>query len=220
MIIMDMLLDIKREYSLKKLQKKWRKRNQQNYTNLENYIDFNLVDVGNYSYGPLKILSWGAKGEHLSIGNFVSIAEDVEFVLGGNHRLDTITTYPIKAMISENEIEAISKGPIIVGDDVWIGRGAKILSGVVVGQGAVIAAGAVVTKNIDPYEIVGGVPAKHIKYRISSQDERLKMDNIDFSKLTVEFIRENKSLFYESNIEAILSDSRIETLKRNGSNKC
>lgn len=220
MIIYDMLLNLKHEYSLRKLKKIWRNQNSHNFTTISNYIHFNIVDVGNYSYGPLKILSWGGENEHLTIGNFVSIAEDVEFVQGGNHRLDTITTYPIKAMISENEIEAISKGPIIVGDDVWIGRGAKILSGVVVGQGAVIAAGAVVTKNIDPYEIVGGVPAKHIKYRTSSQDERLKMDNIDFSKLTVEFIRENKSLFYESNIEAILSDSRIETLKRNGSNKC
>ncbi|AWV73770.1 antibiotic acetyltransferase [Latilactobacillus curvatus] len=214
-----MLLTLKRDYTLRRLQKKWREQNKDNFTEIGNYIRFNIIDVGKYSYGKLNIFSWGAENEHITIGNFVSISEDVEFIFG-NHRTDTLTTYPMKTMILEEGAEAIAKGPIIVEDDVWIGRGSRILSGVRIGQGAVIAAGSIVTKNVLPYEIVGGAPAIHIKYRVSDANIRKEMEKIDFSKLTKDFIKKNKSLFYETNIEAILSDSRIETLKRNGSNKC
>ncbi|NLK24601.1 MAG: CatB-related O-acetyltransferase [Clostridiales bacterium] len=94
-----------------------------------------------------------------------------------------------------NGIDAISKGDIIVRDDVWIGQRAIILSNVNIGQGAVIAAGSVVTKDVPPYAIVGGVPAKVIKYRFSPEmiKELLK---IDYSKLTDEMIKEHINDFY------------------------
>ena len=90
----------------------------------------------------------------------------------------------------ESGLEGKSKGNIYVDDDVWIGYGAIILSGVHIGQGAVIAAGAVVTVDIPPYAIVGGVPAKVLKYRFESDmiEELLK---IDYSKLDKEMIEEH-----------------------------
>ena len=93
-------------------------------------------------------------------------------------------TYPL---IDDVKINSRSKGAIIVDDDVWIGYGATIMSGVHIGQGAVVAAGAVVTKDVPPYAIVGGVPAKVIKYRIEPEmiEELLK---IDYGKLTKEDI--------------------------------
>lgn len=78
-----------------------------------------------------------------------------------------VSTYPFKRKLFHGGEEAVSKGDIIVGDDVWVGYGATILSGVHIGQGAVIAAGAVVNKDVPPYAIVGGIPAKVIKYRFS-----------------------------------------------------
>ena len=94
------------------------------------------------------------------------MAEEVLFLLGDDHNLNYLMTFPHRAKIlKECPAEATSKGNIVVDDDVWIGYGATILSGVHISQGAVIAAGAVVTHDVPPYAIAGGVPAKVIKYR-------------------------------------------------------
>ena len=99
------------------------------------------------------------------------------------------TTFTITEVLGENS-EAMSKGDITVDNDVWIGYGATIMSGVHIGQGAIVAAGAVVTKDVLPYAIVGGVPAKVIKYRFEPEliKELLK---IDYSKLTKEKVEKH-----------------------------
>jgi acetyltransferase-like isoleucine patch superfamily enzyme len=132
------------------------------------------VKVGQFTYGKPKLLFSSAS--NLEIGKFCSIADEVEIFLGGNHRLDWISTYPF------NEIEPFAKvasnitghpstkGDVIIGNDVWIGRGVKLMSGVKVGDGSVIAAYSVVTKNIGDYELWGGVPAKFIRKRFSDDE--------------------------------------------------
>lgn len=92
------------------------------------------------------------------------------------HRGEWCTTYPFNAFISQfSYIEGHThiKGDIVVGNDVWIGSDAKIMSGVHIGDGSIIAANAVVTKDVEPYTVIGGVPAKMIKKRFS--DETIQM---------------------------------------------
>ncbi len=132
------------------------------------------IEVGDFTYGTPKILDWG-EGAKLKIGKFCSISEDVTIFLGGNHRTDWISTYPFNTIPHfNNEGKNITghpktKGDVIIGNDVWIGWGAVILSGVKIGNGAVIGAYAMVTKDVLPYEIVGGNPAKHIKFRFNEE---------------------------------------------------
>lgn len=122
----------------------------------------------------------------MHIGSFCSIADRVTFVVSADHPTENISTFPFKTLCTrETGCEAVSKGDIVVEDDVWLGYGATVLSGVHIGQGAVVAAGSVVTKDVLPYAIVAGVPAKVIKYRFSPEliAELLK---VDYSKLDEE----------------------------------
>ena len=99
----------------------------------------------------------------------------VEILLGGNHRVDWATTYPFSALTGlwpsapETDDYHGSRGDVTIGDDVWLRSGAIILSGVTIGSGAVVAAHAVVTRDVPPYAIVGGNPAKIIRYRFDDE---------------------------------------------------
>lgn len=169
----------------------WRTQNKHNQTFIVNAFDFKKVSVGNHSYGPLNVLTWDNEKEYLKIGNFVSIAANVTFILGGNHELGTISTFPFGAIFfQEIENQAKTKGAINIQDDVWIGHGATILSGITVSQGAVIGAQSVVTKDVEPYSIIAGNPAKVIGKRFD--DEVIKeLLKIDYSKIDLEFINKN-----------------------------
>lgn len=145
--------------------KKWRRLNPHNETISVNIFRLEKVSVGEKTYGSLNVTDFSPADTKLVIGNYCSISPGVQFLLGGEHKIDSISTFPFKVKCFGYEREAGSKGDIIIGDDVWIGTNAIICSGVKIGQGAIIAAGAVVTKDVEPYAIVGGNPAKVIKYR-------------------------------------------------------
>ena len=130
------------------------------------------VEIGDFSYGYPDIQQYGGK---LKIGKFCSFAPNVKIMLGGEHRTDWCTTYPFNALMPEFSYidgHPFSKGDITIGNDVWIGSDVTILSGVTIGDGSVIAANACVTQNVEPYTIVGGIPAKPIKKRFC--DEEIK----------------------------------------------
>lgn len=176
--------------------KQWRKKYPDSKLVPVNDFDFKLVKAGRESYGDLKVISYGHTHK-LVIGDFVSIAKNVTFMLDVEHNTNTIFTYPFKAKILQTtSCEAFGKGDIIVGNDAWIGYGATVLSGVKIGQGAVVAAGAVVTKDIPPYAIVGGNPAKIIKYRFP-QEIIDKMLKINFEQLDKNFVETNIDRLYE-----------------------
>ncbi|KUK77795.1 MAG: acetyltransferase, CysE/LacA/LpxA/NodL family [candidate division WS6 bacterium 34_10] len=153
-------------------------------------------DIGDYTYGNPKILY--SKGASLEIGKYCSIARKVKIFLGGNHRIDWVTTYPFPERVIKNE--QVSKGDVKIGNDVWIGRGATILSGVTIGDGAVIGAYSVVAKDVEPYSIVVGNPARHIKYRFDKEtvDKLLDIEwwNWDHKK-----VLDNIGLLCSSGIE-------------------
>lgn len=123
--------------------------------------------IGRGTYGDPKILTWGEDAT-LRIGDFCSIADGVQIALGGEHRTDWVTTFPFNVLWDEaKHIEGHpkTKGDVIIGNDVWIATEAIIMSGVTIGDGAVIGARALVAKDVPPYTIVGGNPAKIIKQR-------------------------------------------------------
>ena len=117
--------------------------------------------IGRGTYGYPEIFSWN-EGATLQIGAFCSIASGVKLFLGGEHRVDWVTTYPFNVLWESGRHitgHPRTKGDVIIGNDVWIGTEAVILSGVRIGDGAVVAARAVVTKDMEPYAIYGGNPA-------------------------------------------------------------
>ncbi len=190
---------------LQAAQMKWILHNRHNETIPVNCFDPGLVKVGNASYGKLNVVSFG-NSARLTIGNYVSIAENVTFLLDVEHYLNHPSTYPFKVKIlHECRQEAFAKGDIRIDDDAWIGYGATIVSGVHIGRGAVVAAGAIVTKDVPPYAVVGGVPAKVMKYRFDG-DITDTLQKLDYSKLTEDKIRAEKELLYTSVCKDNVSD--------------
>lgn len=166
---------------------KWRKRNPDNETNVRNMFPMDRVHVGRRTYGELYVLAFNEEND-LRIGSCVSIGPEVSFVLSADHALNHVSTFPFITKVISGKPEGLSKGDIIVEDDAWIGQGATILSGVRIGQGAVVAAGAVVNRDVPPYAVVGGVPAKVIRYRFSPEViEELR--TLDYSRLEDDMIR-------------------------------
>ena len=118
----------------------------------------------------MQLKEWN-EGASLEIGSFCSLATGVVFMLGGNHRTDWISTFPFGHIFQEDlggqDIPGhpTTNGNIVVGNDVWIGQNATIMSGIKISDGAVIAANSTVVKDVGPYEIWGGNPAKIIRRR-------------------------------------------------------
>ncbi|WP_121966910.1 Vat family streptogramin A O-acetyltransferase [Myroides sp. N17-2] len=134
-------------------------------------------------------------GDKLILGKFCMIASGVTFIMNGaNHKMDGITAYPFNIFgkdwkVAEPKLSDLPyKGDTVIGNDVWIGTNVTIMPGVKVGDGSIIASNATVTKDVAPYSIVGGNPAKEIKKRFSEQkiQELLEMQwwNWDIEKIT------------------------------------
>ena len=163
------------------------------------------MEWGRFTYGVehIELHSWG-DGAKLRIGNFCSIADHVSVLLSGNHRSDWVTTFPLaldpSATALKGEIPGsspLSKGDVIVGNDVWIGSHASIVSGVTIGNGAVIASFAHVVKDVAPYELVGGNPARHINYRFGGEYTD-SLQRIRWWDWPVEYIIQHRDLLAAS----------------------
>lgn len=123
---------------------------------------------GTYS-GNLKIYDWD-EGATLKVGSYCSIADGVQIFLGGEHNTDWVTTYPFNCLWKSAmhfSGHPKTKGDVTIGSDVWIGKESIIISGVNIGDGAVIGARSVVLKDVNPYAIAGGNPAREIKKRFA-----------------------------------------------------
>ncbi|HAT55702.1 MAG TPA: antibiotic acetyltransferase [Lactobacillus sp.] len=198
---------IEQNRKLNKFRDQWRAKNPDNTTTIDNYIfDIDKVTVGRGTYGNLKVQSFGVPDERLKIGNYDSIADNVTFVIGGEHDYTRPLSFPYKAFYVSHHADVKAKGTTIVEDDCWIGMNVTILSGSKLGQGSVVAAGALVNKDIPPYAIVGGVPAKVLKYRFKPETIE-KLLNIDFAKVTPEFFER-----YSDVLNAVDVDRDIDKL--------
>ena len=163
--------------------RKWRRQNTHNLTAAKNCFNARCVTVGKGTYGQLDVRHFGNPDERVVIGNYCSIGPECVFMTGGEHRYDGLSTYPFRTKLGLCANESVTRGPIVLEDDVWLGFRTTVMSGVTIGRGAVVAAGAVVTKDVPPYAIVGGVPAKVIKYRFP-ETVIAEAQKMDFGALT------------------------------------
>lgn len=125
------------------------------------------LQLGDHSYGTATVLAWTDPVAVVTTGKFCSLAHGIVFYVDGNHRLDTFSTFPFRERLGWAEVPPNNwgRGAPRVGNDVWIGNCATIMTGVTIGDGAVVAAHAVVTRDVPPYAVVGGNPARVLKYR-------------------------------------------------------
>lgn len=165
------------------------------------------IKVGKYSYGFEPLCFKGARVAE--IGAFTSIATNVHASLG-NHPTDRASTHPFFYLKdfgfrsdSKPEI-AVKNEKIIIGHDVWIGRDVTLMTGITIGHGAIIAAGAVVTKDVPPYAVVGGVPAKLIRYRFDD-DTIQKLLQSQWWAWDDEKLRRNVDRFLD--VKTLISDT-------------
>jgi acetyltransferase-like isoleucine patch superfamily enzyme len=180
----------------------WRKANKHNLTTINYNSPSDLIKVGKGTYGHINAHWYGSDKEQLIIGSFCSVASNVNFILGGEHNYKRATNYPFPELKYHIQNDAVCKGPITIEDDVWIGYGAIILSGVTLGRGSIVGAGSVVAKDVPPYAIYAG---NHIlKYRFSNEIiDRLK--EIDFKHVNVkEYKKYSQSEITMENVDAVV----------------
>lgn len=162
------------------------------------------IEIGDFSYGKPLVRRW-REDTILSIGKFCSISSGVSIFLGGNHRGDWNTTYPFSEFIpafAGIQGHPFSKGNVEIGNDVWIAADVKILSGVTIGDGCVIGTGAVVTKDIPPYMVAGGVPARVIKPRFD-EITRQRLQKMEWWNWPYEMLFDAIPLLQSANYEAL-----------------
>ena len=134
------------------------------------------IRIGAYSYGPILWRNMLTRGS--TVGNWCSVGKEL-IVWRRNHPVDRIIQHPIfynsgLGMVDEDMIEGVKDNPLIIGHDVWIGDRVTILPGCkVIGNGAILAAGSVVTRDVLPYTIMGGVPARQLKPRFPREIQEI-----------------------------------------------
>ncbi len=190
---------------------------------LKNVISNPLITVGEYTiyndfvHDPCEfeknnlLYHFPVNQDKLSIGKFCSLACGVKFLFtSGKHRTHSLSTYPFPLFFDEWGLEISdvanaweNKGETVIGNDVWIGYEAAIMSGVTIGDGAIIGARALVTKDVPPYAIVGGVPAQQIKWRFD-QEKIAALRKLQWWDWPYERIQKNLSAIMNNQIEQIL----------------
>lgn len=171
---------------------------------------FSRFDIGEHTFGCPNVLEWGDAGAELSIGKYCSIAADVKILVGGEHRYDWLSTYSFPDFFDGLNVARDnhrgSKGTVKIGNDVWIGYGATILSGVEIGNGAVIGAQAVVAKNIPDYAVAVGNPARIIRQRFDAETVA-HLNKLAWWNWSNEKVRKNAGALMSNNLDDLMNGS-------------
>lgn len=167
-----------------------------------------LLVVGRHTYGMPRIWSYRGSEAKVSIGPFCSIGPNVEIITGGIHPVGWVATFPFRARWNMDGAFADgmpeSRGPVVIGPDVWIGTGAQVHSGVTVGPGSIIAARSLVSRSVPAYAVVAGVPARLVRYRFN-EDQIQRLLQIAWWNWDDDKIRAVVPLLSSGNIQAFLS---------------
>jgi virginiamycin A acetyltransferase len=168
--------------------------------------DYAGIEVGAYSYGrPLLLGHDNTPETHVRIGRYCSLAHGVRILLRANHPLAGASTYPLEQIVLGEEATdfARSRGPVHIGHDVWIGYEALILGGVTIGNGAVIGARAVVTRDVPPYGIVAGNPARLLRHRFDDATIA-RLEQIRWWDWPADRVRKHAALLSQGPIDEFL----------------
>lgn len=167
----------------------------------------------------IRYLTEEPEKDQLYIGKFCSLASGVVFNLGGNQRhvKEWVSVYPFSPMFPEWNLEDPheQKGDTVIGNDVWIGTEAIIMPGVTIGDGAIIAARSVVTKDVAPYTVVGGTPAKLISQRFDDETIRELLE-ISWWDLDIELIQELSPYLTSESIQTFITKAKIAIQSKKG----
>ncbi len=187
---------------------------------LKNVVKNPNIEIGDYTFyhdanNPLDfeknnvLYHYYYNQDKLKIGKFCSIATGAKFIFNGaNHTLKSFSTYPFPIFTDENQynpemVEAWdNKGDIVIGNDVWLGYDSIIMAGVTIGDGAIIGTRTLVTKDVKPYTIVGGIPAKPIRKRFDDETIEL-LEKIQWWNWDIKKIEENLDTIKSGNVEKI-----------------
>ncbi len=180
--------------------------------NIPAYI---MATLGNMSYMAGTDFRYNLPQKtHVLIGNYCQIAHDTIFEIGMNHVFSGVSPYPFDQVLGEENIFAhrapVNKQQLVIGHDVWIGSGVRIIKAVKIGNGAIIGSGSVVTKDVPPYAIVGGNPAKIIRYRFAPEIIQA-LDKIKWWYWPLEKVKANRQ--YMENVEEFIARFGEKNLK-------
>ncbi|MFD1629056.1 CatB-related O-acetyltransferase [Pseudopedobacter beijingensis] len=165
--------------------------------------------IRNSSFGDFTYVARNSLIQHTHIGNFCCIGPNVSLGLGAHPSTTFVSSHPLfySTKRQAGGLSILDKDlfdeylETTIGHDVWIGANAIIKAGITIGNGAIIASGAVITKDVAPYSVVGGIPAKHLKYRFS-EEQIAFLNQFKWWKKDLYWLKENKDLF--TNIELLM----------------
>lgn len=162
-----------------------------------------IINWGEGTYGIPNIVCFDNVSK-LFVGNYCSMADKVNILLGANHKHKAVPTYPISKI--DNNLypkDANIKGDVTIGNDVWIGYGATIIGPAIIGDGAIIGAGSVINRDVPAYSIVMGVPGQILRYRFN-EDQIQKLLEIKWWNWDIEKIKKNVDLLYDEDINKFI----------------
>ena len=164
--------------------------------------------MGNMSYYAPNVVKFKGDTGRVIIGNFASVAPDADFYVGGLHRVEWVSLYGLRAMLelpgAHEDGFTHGRGDIVIGSDTWITNGCTVMSGVTIGDGAVVGTKAVVAKDVRPYAIVVGNPAKEIGRRFSDEQVEALL-RIRWWDWPTELVKERVDALSSPDIDAFIA---------------